>query len=95
MFQTKVVEKIKTHILFSITFYFRKKRTVYEIMCKNIVEPSRPQMTVQRMCIACWVPKATNTHSEHVILIAFLQQQLLPKSAPMLRYTYIACLGIS
>jgi hypothetical protein len=44
---------------------------VYEIMWKTIVEPIRPQMTIRRMPIACWIPKATDTHSEHVILIAF------------------------
>jgi hypothetical protein len=34
---------------------------------------------IWRMNIACWMPKATNTHSEHVILIAFPQQQWLCK----------------
>jgi len=33
------------------------------------------QMTVWRMRIACWIPKATNTHSEYVILIAFPRQK--------------------
>jgi hypothetical protein len=28
---------------------------VYEIMWKNIVEPGRPQMTIRRMRIACWL----------------------------------------
>jgi hypothetical protein len=46
-------------------------RAVYEIMWKNIVEPDSRQMTVWRMRIACWIPMATNTHSEYVILIAF------------------------
>jgi hypothetical protein len=46
MFQTKVVEKIKTHILCSVTF-FPKNRAVYEIMWKNTVQPDRPQMTIQ------------------------------------------------
>ena len=32
MFQTKVVEKVKTHILCSITFFFFENRAVYEIM---------------------------------------------------------------
>ena len=32
-------------------------------------------MTVLRMRIACWLTKATNIHSEYVILIAFPQQQ--------------------
>jgi len=44
---------------------------VYEIMWRHIVEPGRPQMTVWRKRIACWIPKAT----EYVILIAFLLQQ--------------------
>jgi hypothetical protein len=34
---------------------------------------------IQRMLLACWITKATDTHSEYVIgvLIAFPQQQLL------------------
>jgi len=59
MFQTKVLEKIKTHILCSITF--SENRAVYEIVWTNIVEPDRPQMTIRRMRVACWIPKATNT----------------------------------
>jgi len=34
-------------------------------------------MTIWRMRIACWIPKATNTHSEYVIPIAFPLQPLL------------------
>jgi len=40
-----------------------ENRAVYEIMWKYTVRPDRPQMTVWRMCVACWTPKATNTHS--------------------------------
>ena len=61
MFQTKVVEKIKTHIMCPLTFF--ENRAVYEIMWKNIVEWGRPQLTIWRMRIACWIPKATDTHS--------------------------------
>ena len=67
MFQTEVVEKIKTHILCSVTF-FLENRAVYEIMWENTVERGRPQMAIWRMRSACWVPKATNTHSQYVIL---------------------------
>jgi hypothetical protein len=87
MFQTKVVEKIKAHILCSITFF--DIYAIYGIMWKNIVEPGRPQMTVWRMCIACWIPKATNTHFECVILIAFPLQQWLLECISVLSYTYI------
>jgi hypothetical protein len=37
MFQTKVVEKITTHILVSVNFFF-EKHAVFEIMWKNILE---------------------------------------------------------
>jgi hypothetical protein len=37
MFQTNVVEKIKTHFLLSIFFSFRENRAVYEIMRKDMV----------------------------------------------------------
>jgi hypothetical protein len=48
MFQAKVVEKIKTHILCSVTFFFvSKNRAVYKKIWKNITERGRPQMTLQ------------------------------------------------
>jgi hypothetical protein len=45
MFQKKVVEKIKTHLLFSVTV-FPESCALYEIMWKNMVKPGRPQMTM-------------------------------------------------
>jgi hypothetical protein len=62
-------------------------------MCKNSVDLDRPQMTICRTCIACWIPKATITHSAYVILIAFLLQQWLHECVLMLRFTYIAFLA--
>jgi len=44
MFQTEFVEKIKTHILYSITF--SENLALHEIMRKNSVEPGKPQMTI-------------------------------------------------
>jgi len=55
-----VVGKIKTYILYSIFFF--ENRAVCKIMWKNIVERGRPRMTIWRMRIVCWIPKATNTH---------------------------------
>jgi len=74
MFPTKVVQEIKTHVLCSITFS-PENRAVYEKMCKNIVEPDRPQIKIRCMRTAGWVPKTTNTYSEYVILIASPRQQ--------------------
>jgi hypothetical protein len=50
MFQTKVVEKIKTHSLCSVTFF--ENLYVYEIMWKSTVERGRPQMKIRRVRIA-------------------------------------------
>jgi len=50
---------------------------VYEIIGKIIVEPGKTQMATLHMRVACWMPKATNTRSEYVILIVFPQQQFL------------------
>ena len=71
MFQAKVVEKIRTHILRSIIFFSFENRAVYEIMWRNIVLPDRPQITLRRMRIACSITKTTYTHSEYGILTAF------------------------
>jgi hypothetical protein len=62
MFQTKVVEKIKTHILCSVTIFII--RAVYEKRWENIVERARPRMTIWRMRISCSISKATNTHTQ-------------------------------
>jgi hypothetical protein len=77
--------------MFKNLFFF-ENLAFYEIMWKNTVEPDRPPMTIWRMRIARWIPKATNTHSKYVILIAFPLQQWLHERASLLRYTYIAYL---
>jgi hypothetical protein len=57
-----------------------------------MIQPHRPQMTIWCMRIACWITKATDTHSEYVILIAFPLRQWLRTCASKLRYTYIVYL---
>ena len=78
------IENQNTH--FRLVAFF-ENRAVHETMWNNIVEPERPQMTIWPMCIACWVTKATNPHSEYVILPAFPLQQWLHERASLLRYT--------
>ena len=90
MFLIKVAEEIKT--VCSVTF-FSENPAVYEIMWQNIVEPGRPRMTIWLMRIACWMPKATDTHSEYVILINVPLQQRLRDRASMLRLYYVLCLS--
>jgi len=47
---------------------------------------------IRSMRIVYWIPKATNTHPDYVILTACLLQQWFHERAPVLRYTYITCL---
>ena len=88
MFQTNVVEKIKTHILCSVMF-LRKSCRLWD----NVGKYGRlGQATgnIRRMRSACRIPKATDTHSEYVILIAFPLQQWLREGTSILRHTYVA-----
>ena len=80
----------KTYVLCSVTFF--ENRSVYEIMWKDTVESGRPQVTMWRMRIACWITKARNAHPEYVLLIAFPLQQQLHERASTLHCTYTACL---
>ena len=49
-------------------------------------------MTIWRVRFAYGISKATDTHSEYVIRIAFQREQLLGERASILRYTYDASL---
>ena len=69
MFKTKFVEKIKTHFVF---FFFFENHAIYEMKWQNGVESDNPLMTKWLMLIACWIPKATNTHSDKVILESYV-----------------------
>ena len=66
-------ENQNTHFMFNNSIF--ENRAVYEAMVKNIVEPGRPQITIRRMRIICWITKAINTPSEYVIIIAFPRQR--------------------
>jgi len=56
-------ENRKTHLMFGNFFFFLQKILPFMRKCeKSIVERGGPQMTIWHMRIACWLPKATNTH---------------------------------
>ena len=92
MFETKVVETIKTHILCTILFC-RKLRCLWD----NVEKYGRARLAIddriiRRMRCACWITKATGTYSEYVILIAFQWKQQFRERALILLFTYNACL---
>jgi hypothetical protein len=79
---------------FRFKFFFFENRAVYEIRWKNTVERGRPQMTIWRMRVACWMPKALNTHSEYVNTYFFSNCNNGCTNAPQcLLYVRVHCLS--
>ena len=61
--------------MFQIFFY--KNRAVYEIMWKNMIQRGQDKNMQWPICIACYVTKATDKHSEYITIIALPLQQFL------------------
>ena len=74
-----------THFVFN--FFFFGNRDVYEIMWKKLgtTRHATDYNIIRRARFACWIPKATDTHSEYVIHIAFPRQQWLHVSTCLLQ----------
>jgi hypothetical protein len=87
MFRTKVVEKIKIHNLHS-TIYSEN----HVVEKYGRAKQATDENVTRRMRFICRITKATDIHSEYVILIAFPQQQWLRERSSILRHTYIAFL---
>jgi hypothetical protein len=79
MFQTEVREALKAHVLYSINFFPENRNVEKHCRVGQVTDDN----IVRRVRIACGIPKATKTHPEHVILIAFGRQQWLRGSAPV------------
>jgi pentose-5-phosphate-3-epimerase len=71
MFQTEIVERIKTK--FYILYPFLEYRAICEIMWinKGTAGQATYEDIIRRMRIVSWITKGTNVHSEYVIFIAF------------------------
>jgi len=41
------------------------------MMSLNMMQPDRLQMAIWRVCMECWITKASDTHSEYEILLLF------------------------
>ena len=68
-------------------FFFRKLchlRDDVEKYCR----PGHGRMTIRRTRFVCWITKATDTHSDYVILTAFSMPAWINEHTSMSRYTY-------
>jgi hypothetical protein len=52
-------------------------------------------MTIRRMRIAYWIPKATDTHSEYIILTFFSTATMIALKSVVVRFNIhcLSCLG--
>jgi hypothetical protein len=89
----KGLKKIKTHILYPITFLKVVQFMRYVKKYGAAGGATDESMSITRgMCrVASWITKVTNTYSEYVILVALPLQQWLHEFVSMLRYTFVSC----
>jgi len=63
MFQAKLVENIKTHILQSVTFLKKFCHLWDSVEIWGRAGLSTDDNIIRYMCFACWVTEATDTHT--------------------------------
>jgi len=88
----KIVEKIKTLILCSRTFFQKLCHICDNVGRCGTARQATDDNIIKCMCFACWITKATDTHLEYLILISFPHQQWLNDHASVLCNMYMACL---
>ena len=91
MFHTKVVEKLETHILFSIFFFFRKLCRLWDNVgkCYRAEEATDENMAQARCMLDNYGYKYTVTAGCTIIIVSPLKQWW-HRHASMWRYTYTA-----
>ena len=74
--------------------FFRKSCRLWDNVEKYGKARQVTRDIIRRMLFECWISKATDTHSEYIILIAFARQQWLRERVLML-LLYVRCLSYS
>jgi hypothetical protein len=82
-----MVQRDSTHRFYDIWAFFENP-TVYDTTRKYMVQTDRPQMTM--LCM--WIIKATNTHSEYVILTTFYSNNAYTNAPQCYVYICTVCL---
>ena len=86
IFRVKMYRKSK-HLWRSV-YFFKSCRLSGNVEKYGIERPQMAIYTIQRVRFACWITKATDTHTQYATRTAFPRQQWLRERASMLRYTY-------
>ena len=88
-------ENQNTHFMCAIKFFFLKSWPLWDNVEKiwwSLTGHRWQYSIIRRISLARWITKATNTHREYVIPIAFSRQKSLRERATVLRDTCLASL---
>jgi len=81
IFGQKLQRKSKNTFQVQYKFFRKSYRLWHHVENYGTAKRARDDNIIQHMRFVCWMNKATYTHSEYEIIIAFLQQQWLWKRA--------------
>jgi len=95
MSHIKIVEKIKIHILCSITFFLFLSKIVPFIRYVRKYRTAGQATNDNTAHAHSVLDKATRNHEEHVALIAFPVPLWSNEHSSILRYTHIICIVCS
>ena len=85
IFQITFAVKIKTFIFMFSNFSPQKSCRLWDNVEKHVTARQSTEVNIiQRMCIACWMTKATDTNSEYIIFPALPRQQWLRERVSVL-----------
>ena len=86
---TNFGDKIKTHFVFKNIFFRNSFHLWDNVGKRGRARQATDDDIMRRWRFACWITKATNTHSIHVTFIGFPRRKWLGERASVLRYTCI------
>jgi hypothetical protein len=87
MFLIKDVEILKNIYLIFNNFFDRKSCLGHNVEKCGIGRHATDDNIIWHMRVACWIIRATNTHSERVILIDFPSQNFYAQAYDYYTYT--------
>ena len=88
-------ENRNTHFMLNNFFFFPKIfHFFFQIIWKNFVERGRPQMTIWRMCVACWIPKGYKYPNVLCNIYCFSTATMVARKR-LIVSLYIHCLSCS
>ena len=87
----KFVDKSKTHFMFN-NFFLKPCALWDNVETRGTARKATDDIVIWRMRFACWINKATGTHTTYVTMTAFPRQQQIGEHASVL-HLYVHCLS--